>query len=728
MLCAAAVFVSAPHTYAATAPDTLTINVTKDATGSVQSIAVLPVTFDNAAGYASAVTLSASASDLTHATGTHLAPAALADNSFGFALDGNPAPTPANKIANGFAASYPVTENAKDITLPFAGTHSTGGSAVIQNETPGANSANLYFSAKIAPTLAAGSYHVRVGIEITSYLIAVPPTPPTPPIPTTSLSGTITWDDSNNSDVIRPATADIKLYKTVGVTTSAPVLVTGQTPILDINSIPWAYSFTNLPEFEGGQAINYSVQVGKTPLAYTWSQAGNDITYQHAVGQGILMAEAQFSPKFLNTGIDRYGGPITSVVFSDTLPPVGTMNVDTWDVSDAQDDSVLAKWDGVTRTMTIGAAGGVLANLDSNSLFLDLKLSSGTFDLDNFHAARATNMSIMFFEVTLPASFTSLPDGFGSVATDMNRMFCGTALPAGFTEFPDGFGSVATDMNRMFSGTALTAITELPAGFGSEATDMSQMFNGAALPAGFTKFPDGFGSEATDMNNMFANITLPAGFTEFPDGFGSQATDMNNMFANATLPALTEFPDGFGSVATNMGFMFHTATLPVFTKLPDGFGSVADNMARMFRYSIFPALTEFPDDFGIVATYTDYMFADTTQFTNLTRFGDGSFSQATSLRAMFNNATLPAITEFPADFGSAATDMGSMFDGATLTSNIDWSKTTFANLASSLYVDDMFSYTNFGSYTIKVADAATQTKFTDAATGATPTNIVVATP
>ncbi|GHT79307.1 hypothetical protein FACS1894104_3790 [Actinomycetota bacterium] len=645
MVSASTVVVVAPQAYAAPLPSTLTITVTKDSSQSVQSIAPLSIDFDNAAGFGTAVKVSTTKSDLAQSQASISAPTALMDNTVGFALAANPTATPANLIPNGFAPSYPTADSATGLTLLFAGIDATAGAPIFQNEVAGQGTANFYLSAKVSPTLAAGDYHVTLVVE-------------TAATTTTSVTGTITWNDSSNADGIRPSTVDIKLFKSVGGGT--PTQVTATPNITTTTTDTWTYSFTNLPEFESGLPVVYSVE-GGTVSGYTISQTGNDLTYSHTSGTAILMAEPNLGGlNFLNTGIAR--SAITSIIFANTLPTGVTLT----DVSAAGDGSVLASWNG-SGTMTIGAAGGVIANPDCAGLFYELNFT--TLDLTYFSTPLTTNMMAMFIETTLPAGLT-FPAGFGSQATDMSYMFSDVTLPAGLT-FPAGFGSQASSMDHMFGNAVLSTLTSFPAGFGSEATSMSYMFDLATLPAGLT-FPTDFGSGTDIMSYMFYGATLPASLT-FPADFGSKATDMSYMFSDVTLPTGFTLPTSFGTAATDMSYMFSGATLPTGFTLPTSFGTAATDMSFMFV-----------------------------------------------------NTTLPAGLTFPAGFGSAADDIDSMFHSATLQGNVDWSQTTsFTNL-STLNVNNMFQYTNFDSYTLKAGSPAIQAKFTDPSTGiSSPSSIVL---
>ncbi|WP_156469093.1 Cna B-type domain-containing protein, partial [Streptococcus sp. DD04] len=69
---------------------------------------------------------------------------------------------------------------------------------------------------------------------------------------TVSVQGTKTWDDGNNQDGKRPDRIKVLLNKTVdGVTTK----VAEQ----EVTKDNWTYEFKNLPKYEGGKEITYSI-------------------------------------------------------------------------------------------------------------------------------------------------------------------------------------------------------------------------------------------------------------------------------------------------------------------------------------------------------------------------------------------------------------------------------------------------------------------------------------
>lgn len=88
---------------------------------------------------------------------------------------------------------------------------------------------------------------------------------------TTEVSGQKTWIDNENQDGKRPEKLLVKLLKTVaGQTRQA---MTKEISAQD----DWKYSFTNLPRFENGQEITYSIDE-EVPEGYTKAVDGYNLT------------------------------------------------------------------------------------------------------------------------------------------------------------------------------------------------------------------------------------------------------------------------------------------------------------------------------------------------------------------------------------------------------------------------------------------------------------------
>ena len=98
------------------------------------------------------------------------------------------------------------------------------------------------------------------------------------------------WNDANNQDGKRPKSVTVQLYKSVDG--SKPVAVEGKKLTLtaddktDANT--WVASFTNLPQYEAGKEITYSIKEVDVPAGYEASVTGQVVTNTHTPETVVL--------------------------------------------------------------------------------------------------------------------------------------------------------------------------------------------------------------------------------------------------------------------------------------------------------------------------------------------------------------------------------------------------------------------------------------------------------
>src|SRR5699024_1372692 len=98
---------------------------------------------------------------------------------------------------------------------------------------------------------------------------------------TTDISGTKTWDDSNDQDGKRPEMITVHLLKDTEVIKTAKVTAAND----------WKYEFKNLPKYEDGEEINYTVAedtVKDYSSEYKSTSNGFDITNSYTPGKGNI--------------------------------------------------------------------------------------------------------------------------------------------------------------------------------------------------------------------------------------------------------------------------------------------------------------------------------------------------------------------------------------------------------------------------------------------------------
>lgn len=108
---------------------------------------------------------------------------------------------------------------------------------------------------------------------------------------TTSVSGTKTWKDNDDQDGARPKEITVNLLANGKKVDSKKVT----------SADNWKYSFNNLPKYENGKSISYSVTEDAVPN-YTTTYQGNDITNEHTPGKTSVTVTKEWKDEN-----DKYG-------------------------------------------------------------------------------------------------------------------------------------------------------------------------------------------------------------------------------------------------------------------------------------------------------------------------------------------------------------------------------------------------------------------------------------
>ncbi|WBB30750.1 Cna B-type domain-containing protein [Parvimonas micra] len=103
---------------------------------------------------------------------------------------------------------------------------------------------------------------------------------------TVDISGEKTWDDANNQDGKRPDNIKVILNKTVDGVTSK---VTDKVVTKGAND-KWEYEFKNLPKYENGKLITYSIDEEEVP-GYKKTIDGNNIKNSYTPGKTKVSGE-----------------------------------------------------------------------------------------------------------------------------------------------------------------------------------------------------------------------------------------------------------------------------------------------------------------------------------------------------------------------------------------------------------------------------------------------------
>ena len=98
------------------------------------------------------------------------------------------------------------------------------------------------------------------------------------------------WDDANNQDGKRPSTIQVQLYKSIEGSERIPL----PDKILTLeekgqnNPNKWTGTFTNLPKYENGKEVSYSVKEINVPEGYVSNVVGKEITNSHTPEEIVI--------------------------------------------------------------------------------------------------------------------------------------------------------------------------------------------------------------------------------------------------------------------------------------------------------------------------------------------------------------------------------------------------------------------------------------------------------
>ncbi len=375
----------------------------------------------------------------------------------------------------------------------------------------------------------------------------------------------------------------------------------------------------NLRIFYKETGENQNNGQGKGFAGYVKIDSGSTLAYD-------ALATVSYTGYHLNAKPSAFNGPITreeveTIVFNNTNT-IPTNAINSWDVSDKQNGSVMAYTldednDGLYEVY-IGQNGGVVANPNSKNLFeyfskletlnlnnLDTSKvtdmsrmfygsKATTLDLSNFNTSKVTNMSSMFDGSV--ATILDLTSFDTSNVTDMSDMFYGSkATTLDLSNFDT---SKVTNMSSMFQESAATTLV-LSSFDTSNVTNMKEMFYvSKATSLDLSSFDT---SNVTGMSRMFcvSAVTEIKGLNQFNT---SKVTDMSSMFylSDATSLDLSSFDT---SNVTDMSSMFRASDATEIKGLTQFNTSKVTNMSMMFYSS--------------KATSLDLSSFDTSKVTNM---------------------------------------------------------------------------------------------------------------
>ena len=442
------------------------------------------------------------------------------------------------------------------------------------------------------------------------------------------------------------------------------------------------------PQGDGG-GLSFSVKInayGKVKEAPTGSKIKAYMTQANSDNQNL--PETDFHT-------DDYRLNITSIITkNDNIVPKTA--VESWDISEAQDGSVMAyveknnkvvqdtvnneihstvsRVKDISKTiyatpldvsedptnpykLTIGGKGGIIANESMIGYFYEFR-NMTSIDLSALDTSEATNMSQMFFNCR---SLTSLDlSKFDtSNVTDMSYMFAGcnslTSLDVSnfntseVTDMSDMFAgcnsltsldvskfntSNVTSMGGMFSSCSRLTSLDLRIFDTSNVTSMGGMFSSCSslTSLDLRNFDT---SKVTDMNDMFyrCNSLTSLDLRNFDT---SKVTDMANMFNGCSSLTSLDLRNFDTSNVTSMGGMFSSCSSLTSLDLRNFDTSKVTTMGYMFEYCSSLTSLDLRNFDTSNVTFMRGMFGGCSKLTQITVSNKWVIGSSTIVTNMFN--------------------------------------------------------------------------------------------
>jgi len=251
-----------------------------------------------------------------------------------------------------------------------------------------------------------------------------------------------------------------------------------------------------------------------------------------------------------------YKSKVTSVVFkADTMIPSNV--VDSFDVSDKKDNSVIAYIERVDNNynVTIGGKGGVLANPYSNHLFYGFH-SLKTIDFSCFNTSGVINMNGLFHSCYELVNIDLAMFDTSNV-TNMASMFC-HCRSLDYLNLSTFDTSHVTNMKSMFQDCSSLKNINLSSFNTLNVIDMSYMFRECTNLLGLNL--DNFNtSNVTSMIEMFY-VCRNLSEISIKNFTTSNVIDMNHMFSYCNSLVILDLSGFSVSNVKNMASMFSYTT------------------------------------------------------------------------------------------------------------------------------------------------------------------------
>lgn len=365
---------------------------------------------------------------------------------------------------------------------------------------------------------------------------------------------------------------------------------------------------------------------------------------------GTMIAATFDKPNYATIGkFWDYKERITKVVFENTLTEHETTEDLIFDVSEAQDKSVMAYVvPNENYTLYINSDGKVVANENSSSLFFKFTNLKEIKKLEYLDTSNVLDMSRMFTNCS-NLTILDLSDFDTSKVTSMRWMFssCSNLTSLDLSSFNT---SNVTDMGWMFHACQNLAKLDVKNFDTTSVVDMSTMFQGCALTS-------------LDLSNFDT----------------SSVTNMSSMFFDCSSLTTLDVSSFDTSKVTDMSYMFGSCTSLATLDLSSFNTSNVAEIRQMFSYC--SSLTTLDLSNFNTSKVTD-MFSMFSNCSNITTLDVSNFdtSKVTNMNSMFSDCTSLTALDLSNFDTSNVTNMGGLFGGCTSLASLDLSNFNTSNV------------------------------------------------
>ncbi len=367
----------------------------------------------------------------------------------------------------------------------------------------------------------------------------------------------------------------------------------------------------------------------------------------------------------------KYKSEITKIIFQNTINPIGT---ESWDISAANNGTVMAYYDKENTTVYIQANGNIIANEDSFYLFYDFSNLKEIEGLDLLDTSQVINMSYMFDKCSQLTNL-DLNNWDTSSVKYMSYMFDKCSQLANL-DLSGWDTSSVMNMNNMFQDCShLTSVGDLSEWNTSSVKYMNAMFQSCSNLTDLDFIKDWDTSSVMNMQSMFSGCSQLTSLDSIKDWETSSVTDMGSMFSGCSNLTTLDLSGWDTFSVTYMVSMFSNCSQLTDLDLSGWDTSSVNNMSNMFyNCSQLTNLDSIKEWDTSSVTYMYQMFLGCSQLTDLdlsswdtssVTYMDSMFYNCKNLTTTINIAILPSkINDYSSMFYSAATA-----DGAQITVN-----------------------------------------------------------